>query len=190
MELTVRCDPLPPRARRVRWDTIPGWGSAVRNGVAAATVAAASRGTPSGVRQPGLVHGGASDAVPIRGKTRKDGSKMVKITHVSPEDDDPSLDQEGTLTFPARMRLGTDEDLLRDFGSGGPLLGSPVRPTPSTGATRRQRSRSRRTTTRRSLHRSDHRRRAHSLHRRHPAEPRREFLTTLCWPEPRAFFPR
>jgi hypothetical protein len=36
---------------------------------------------------------------------------------------------------PLRVRLGTQEDLIKDFGSSGPLLGSPVRPTPSTSAT-------------------------------------------------------
>ena len=32
-------------------------------------------------------------------------------------------------------RLGTEEDLIRHFGSTAPLLGSPVRPTPSTSDT-------------------------------------------------------
>ena len=30
--------------------------------------------------------------------------------------------------YELRMRLGTEEDLLRDFGSDGPFFGSPVRP--------------------------------------------------------------
>jgi hypothetical protein len=36
---------------------------------------------------------------------------------------------------PSRVRLGTQEDLRKDFGSAGLLIGSPVRPTPSSSAT-------------------------------------------------------
>lgn len=54
---------------------------------------------------------------------------MAKIRHDFLEDDDPIFDQEITVRFTeSRMRLGTEEDLIRDFGSSGPLLGSPVRP--------------------------------------------------------------
>jgi hypothetical protein len=35
----------------------------------------------------------------------------------------------------SRVRLATEEDLLRDFGPSGLLIGSPVRPTPPSDAT-------------------------------------------------------
>ena len=36
----------------------------------------ASRETPSGVRQPGLVHGGASDAAPLRARRDRSEANM------------------------------------------------------------------------------------------------------------------